>query len=269
MLFYRIVSGFCLIFLVLAVLYYGIYPTMVLIFALAFLMGYEIERLLDRQGLWIGFFLGLFGVFVGGSVFFPRIFYLEEMKNIQEGLWGFVFLYGFLFLCWIYWGYRRYFFWFLGAFLYLGLSIYALGKIYLLDEGALFLYLLCVVAAFDSGGYFVGRWLQGAKLWPAVSPNKTWWGFMGGCFCSVLVSILYCYGDFGGDISLLSRYSVLELMVLSFLFACIAQGGDLFESYVKRFFHVKDSGTLIPGHGGILDRIDGLVFVMFAGYCIF
>jgi len=114
---------------------------------------------------------------------------------------------------------------------------------------ALMLVLLVVWSA-DIGGYFVGRGIGGPKLWPRVSPNKTWAGAIGGLAASLLVGLGFSLLGFG---------KAVPLLVLAAILSIAAQGGDLFESAVKRRFGVKDSSHIIPGHGGILDRLDGFV----------
>ena len=114
----------------------------------------------------------------------------------------------------------------------------------------------CVVAC-DTGAYFAGRRFGGRKLWPSVSPKKTWSGFYGGCAAAVLTSLLLAIA-YGGNI--------LAMFVLGALVAVVSVGGDLFESAFKRRHNVKDAGTSLPGHGGLLDRFDGLVAaVLFVG----
>ncbi len=117
------------------------------------------------------------------------------------------------------------------------------------------LYALLVVSATDIGAFFAGRRIGGPKLAPVISPNKTWAGLGGGCVAAAIV---------GGLCTLFTPYppSWIAGMDLGILFALISQGGDLFESWLKRRVGAKDSGTLIPGHGGLLDRVDGLVFTL-------
>jgi phosphatidate cytidylyltransferase len=119
------------------------------------------------------------------------------------------------------------------------------------DHGlsALFLILL-VVWATDIGGFVAGRGLGGPKLWPRISPNKTWAGAIGGFAASLVVASGFAAFRFAGTVPLLALGAVLSIA---------AQCGDLFESAIKRRFGVKDSGRLIPGHGGVLDRLDGFV----------
>jgi phosphatidate cytidylyltransferase len=114
------------------------------------------------------------------------------------------------------------------------------------------LYLFLVVWSADTGAFFVGRLVGGPKLAPKISPNKTWSGFVGGALAACIAGALFAVW--------LGQTSVLSVAALSAVFAVIAQGGDLGESFLKRFFGVKDSSGLIPGHGGVLDRLDGLVF---------
>lgn len=106
-----------------------------------------------------------------------------------------------------------------------------------------------VVIAADVGGYFAGRTIGGPKLWPAVSPNKTWAGLIGGIVLAFLVG-----GIFSGATT--GTY-LLQVCTVSAVAALLAQAGDLAESALKRHFGVKDAGTLMPGHGGLLDRLDG------------
>lgn len=111
-------------------------------------------------------------------------------------------------------------------------------------------FILFVVWASDIGGYFAGRAIGGPKLWPRVSPKKTWAGAVGGIVLSIAVALLVSFLGWG---------RVVPLIVLAVALSVVSQLGDLFESAVKRAFGVKDSGRIIPGHGGLLDRLDGFV----------
>jgi len=112
------------------------------------------------------------------------------------------------------------------------------------------LLVLLVVWATDIGGYFAGRGIGGPKLWPRVSPRKTWAGAIGGFAASLVVAAGFAACGLGRTGPLLLLGSVLSI---------VSQLGDLFESAVKRRFGVKDSSHIIPGHGGLLDRLDGFV----------
>lgn len=117
----------------------------------------------------------------------------------------------------------------------------------------------CVWGA-DTFAYFSGKTFGGPKLAPKISPNKTWSGFIGGIIGAIVISALLELA-FGYPIS-------LRAIVLAILLALFSQLGDLFESWIKRRFGLKDSGKIIPGHGGILDRIDGLIFAIAAAWVI-
>ncbi|MEM8788925.1 MAG: phosphatidate cytidylyltransferase [Pseudomonadota bacterium] len=119
----------------------------------------------------------------------------------------------------------------------------------------LVLWLVTVVIAADVGGYFAGRAIGGPKLWPRISPNKTWAGMLGGLVLAVIA----------GGIFTLSAYVTLpQILLLSGILALASQAGDLLESWLKRRCGVKDSSRLIPGHGGLLDRFDGLLGALWA-----
>ena len=119
---------------------------------------------------------------------------------------------------------------------------------------ALLIWVLAVVWATDIGAYMIGRWLGGPRLAPNWSPRKTWAGLVGGIV----------FAAFTGWIAghLLAAAPVLPLVFISAGLAIIEQFGDLAESVAKRRFGVKDSSALIPGHGGFLDRLDGLLAVI-------
>jgi len=114
------------------------------------------------------------------------------------------------------------------------------------------LWLLVVVWTTDTAAYFAGRAIGGPRLAPAISPSKTWAGLCGGMVGAALTGMLAAW--------LLGSGRLLLAGGLGALLAVVAQLGDLVESGVKRAAGVKDSGTLIPGHGGLLDRVDGLLF---------
>jgi phosphatidate cytidylyltransferase len=141
--------------------------------------------------------------------------------------------------------------WHAGGVLYLGLPALALvGLRVFAAQGALtVLGLFLIVWATDTGALVFGKLIGGAKLAPRLSPGKTWAGTIGGSITASLVFGLYI-AFFG--------FNAILAMLFSFAFSFVAHGGDLFESLVKRRFGYKDSGGLIPGHGGVLDRVDSL-----------
>ena len=115
---------------------------------------------------------------------------------------------------------------------------------------AALMFVLLIVWVTDIGGYFAGRSIGGPKLWVRVSPKKTWAGAAGGFVASLLVAACFAAFEIG---------TAGPLLMLGAVLSVVSQLGDLFESAVKRRFGVKDSSHIIPGHGGLLDRLDGFV----------
>jgi len=115
---------------------------------------------------------------------------------------------------------------------------------------AALMFVLLIVWVTDTGGYFAGKGIGGPKLWPRVSPKKTWAGAVGGFAASLVVAT--GFAAFGPG-------KAVPILLLGAVLSIASQLGDLFESAVKRRFGIKDSGQIIPGHGGLLDRLDGFV----------
>ncbi|GFH41584.1 phosphatidate cytidylyltransferase [Lactococcus hodotermopsidis] len=126
-------------------------------------------------------------------------------------------------------------------------------------ENSLFIFFLAlfIVWATDSGAYFVGRKIGKTKLIPSVSPNKTVEGSLGGVISAIVVAaiMVFLYPNQAPEIG------IFRLIILVAIFSIVGQLGDLVESSLKRYFGVKDSGKILPGHGGILDRFDSMIFV--------
>ncbi len=153
-------------------------------------------------------------------------------------------------------------FWLAAGLLYCGLPMIALIWLRgLPNEGVgLTFIVLAIVWATDIGAYFTGRAIGGPKFAPSISPNKTWAGVAGGVLAATLVGAflpLAFRPRVEGDTQYVMTALVFALIAA--MLAVVAIGGDLFESWLKRRAGVKDSGTLLPGHGGVMDRIDGLV----------
>lgn len=141
-------------------------------------------------------------------------------------------------------------------------AVLTAGLLYIALPLALFIYfrpveivfVLLLVIATDTGGYFAGCRIGGPKVWPTVSPKKTWAGTFGGLALSLILAVTY--GGFFGNASWKA------FLLAGLLLNLAAQFGDFFESALKRVLGVKDSGTILPGHGGVLDRIDGLLLAV-------
>jgi phosphatidate cytidylyltransferase len=113
------------------------------------------------------------------------------------------------------------------------------------------LFVLCVVWSNDVGAYMLGRWIGGPRLAPRISPKKTWSGALGGLLAAIAVGLLAA--------QVLADAPPWRAIPAAATLGVVAQGGDLLESFVKRRLEVKDSGHLIPGHGGLFDRLDALL----------
>lgn len=150
--------------------------------------------------------------------------------------------------------------WNLGGIVYLGIAAALL--MVMRQDFVGFTTVLAVVAmviATDVGAYFAGRTIGGPKIAPAISPSKTWAGLFGGMVASgVAIALLMYFLRDGGTVRSLGTSAAGGVVV-----AVVAQAGDFFESWMKRRAGVKDSGRLIPGHGGLFDRVDGLLAVSF------
>lgn len=145
------------------------------------------------------------------------------------------------------------------GFIMLGIMYVGFGFYYFIEtrEAGLvyIIFALVVVWTTDSGAYFVGRRFGKNKLWPEISPNKTIEGFVGGIVIAVIAAAI---------MQLITPFDVswLALLVVVVVSSVFGQMGDLVESAIKRHYDVKDSGNILPGHGGILDRFDSLLFVL-------
>ncbi len=151
--------------------------------------------------------------------------------------------------------------WLLGGLVYVGLACFTL----LLFSAPFFgkivtVVLIAGVVGTDVGAYFAGRAVGGPKIAPKISPSKTWSGLAGGMLGAGLLMIA-AQKTFNLDYTF--AYSPAFTLVAGAALAAVAQAGDFFESWMKRRAGVKDSGRLIPGHGGLFDRTDGLIAVAF------
>ena len=121
-----------------------------------------------------------------------------------------------------------------------------------------FLFILSICIFTDIGGYIFGKIFKGKKL-TSISPNKTYAGMIGSFICSLIICMLFIiYFNFS-----------INLIIFTFLISLVSQSGDLFVSYLKRKANIKDTGKFLPGHGGLLDRLDGIIFAVPVGIKIF
>ncbi|MBO1510380.1 phosphatidate cytidylyltransferase [Metabacillus bambusae] len=142
------------------------------------------------------------------------------------------------------------------AIFYLGIGFYFFIETRNIYGLELVFYALILIWVTDSGAYFVGRAMGKNKLWPEISPNKTIEGAVGGVLFAVIFAWIYHY--FTGVLD----YNYVTVTFMTIFLSIFGQIGDLVESALKRHYQVKDSGNILPGHGGILDRFDSLLFVL-------
>ncbi|MFC3882541.1 phosphatidate cytidylyltransferase [Bacillus songklensis] len=139
------------------------------------------------------------------------------------------------------------------ATIYVGMGFYYFIEIRQIGLVYVF-FALFIIWATDSGAYFIGRAMGKNKLWPEISPNKTIEGSLGGVGCAILVAVIF-------QLFAPVEESIIQLLIIAVVLSVFGQVGDLVESAFKRHYGVKDSGRILPGHGGILDRFDSLLFV--------
>jgi len=242
----RVVAALVMIPPVLACIYFG-YPVFsIFVAVIVALMAWEWRRIIDGGAFGakgVVFALALVAVMVAGSLSQYLIAYSLLAAFAVFYLAKSVFSDGA--------GTRS--LWMSFGTLYIGLPTLAL--IWLrgddIDGRNTIYWLFVLVWAADTGAYVAGRLIGGAKLAPAVSPNKTWAGLAGCVVSAALVGVGVAYLSKSGDYVVLAG--------LSALIGLVSQGGDLVESAIKRHFDIKDSSQLIPGHGGIFDRVDALL----------
>lgn len=143
---------------------------------------------------------------------------------------------------------------------YVGLAVAALVSL----PVSVVLGVVGVVIATDTGAYFSGRAIGGPKIAPAISPSKTWAGLLGGMLAAGMVAVGMVYVNAGEKALLIAPVA----LVIGAMLAVLAQTGDFFESWLKRRAGMKDSSDLIPGHGGVFDRVDGLLPVAIASVAL-
>ncbi len=248
----RIISGIILAAIVLAATWYGGLGFRVLAAAIGLLVYYEWSMMTDLHGRdpqgnalgWLGLVL-----IAGATVMDASVYSMEVLA-------------AFVVVTAVMVAVRQKSWWLPGGIFYSGLTVIALAEIR--DDGlrgfVLMLFIFATVWATDIFAYFVGRAIGGPKLAPRISPGKTWSGAIGGAIAAVVVGTAIVWRYFLAD--------GLWIPALALMLSVCSQIGDLFESFIKRRFGVKDSSHLIPGHGGVMDRVDGLIFACFAAFLL-
>ncbi len=251
----RIITGAVALALFLPIVLLGGPVFTVLIYAIAAVGLYEI---LKMKGLSLFSFSGIISLLLLFLLLFPSA-YTENIVNLTGHTkleWIFVAV----FLLLIFTVLTKNSFTFEDASFVLVSTLYVgIGFYYFIETResglAYLIFALLIVWTTDSGAYFTGRKIGKRKLWPEISPNKTVEGFVGGILWAIITALIIQWIN-----PLTSSYIVL--IGITIVASIFGQLGDLVESGIKRHFNVKDSGKLLPGHGGILDRFDSLLFVL-------
>lgn len=248
----RLISGVILAALVLAATLFGGLPFRLLAALIALLIYYEWSTITGINRNTTDRFSSVFGWVAVGLVALEVAFRSVETATVL--------LFGFVAAALIVNLIRRKSLWLPGGILYAGLSGVSLAALRGGEFNGLItiLFIFAIVWSTDILAYFVGRAVGGPKLAPAISPGKTWSGAIGGTIAGIIGGVLVAY--------LADMTNLIELAVVAVVLSVGSQIGDLFESWIKRRFGVKDSSHLIPGHGGVMDRVDGLVAACFLAY---
>ncbi|ACS56066.1 phosphatidate cytidylyltransferase [Rhizobium leguminosarum] len=247
----RIVSGLILAAIVLAATWYGGLAFRILAVVIGLLIYYEWSKMTGIARDWVANAVGWIGE--------AAIAFLVLVGNFEfaAGMLAGVTAVGIALI--ILQGTSR---WLPVGLFYAGATGLSLAAIRSDDGLGLYamLFVFAVVWATDILAYFVGRALGGPKLAPSISPGKTWSGAIGGAVSAVVAGVVLVH-------FLLPGAEIIAAGVALVLSVC-SQSGDLFESFIKRKFGVKDSSRLIPGHGGVMDRVDGLIFACFSAFLL-
>ena len=198
----------------------------------------------------------LFIRILSSLILIPVVFFLIYEGSIFFKLFVLVFFLVTLYE-WHYLSFNRIYY--LPGFIFIFFSFYAF---YILrNEGnfSFFLLILLTCISTDIGGYIFGKILKGPKL-TKISPNKTYWGMLGSFILSFITAYVYFYNFAFTSISDLDRQMEFKIITIVLSVSLVSQVGDLIISFFKRKSRIKNTGKIIPGHGGILDRIDGMIF---------
>ena len=146
------------------------------------------------------------------------------------------------------------------GFIFLFLSFYTIYKLRIDNDYWFLLFITMICVSTDIGGYIFGKIFKGPKL-TKFSPNKTYAGMIGGFLLSIISAIILINFHFSNEIT-------IKWFIFAILISSISQLGDIIISYFKRLSKIKDTGKIIPGHGGLLDRVDGMIFAFPFSYLI-
>lgn len=251
----RIITGVVAAALFIPFVIYGKLPFTILVYAIAFVGIYEILRM---KGIQIVSVPGVLSLLATATLLMPKEWAEIVQKVTAYSKIELLFIAVILLLVYSVLVKNRFTFddvaFVILSTLYVGLGFYYL--IATREAGLAFIiFALLIVWTTDSGAYFTGRSFGKNKLWPEISPNKTIEGFVGGIVIAVIAAVIMQF------IAPFDKPWLL-LILVTIVSSIFGQMGDLVESAIKRHYDVKDSGKILPGHGGILDRFDSLLFVL-------
>ncbi|MBK3494356.1 phosphatidate cytidylyltransferase [Viridibacillus sp. YIM B01967] len=251
----RIITGVIAAALFIPFVVFGGIPFTLLVYAMAAIGLYEVLRMKDISLFSVQGILTLLTMFI---LLMPNAWETKVMEATSYSKMEFLFLGAILLLIYTVLIKNKFTFDDVGFVIISALYV-GVGFHYLIEtriEGLEYIiYALVIVWTTDSGAYFVGRKIGKNKLWPEISPNKTIEGFVGGIITAIFFAIIY-------QLVVGIDTSYVTLIIVTIIASIFGQMGDLVESAIKRHYDVKDSGKILPGHGGILDRFDSLLFVL-------
>lgn len=248
----RIITAVIGIIIVLPIILYGSWPFMIAIYLLATVGLFELYRMFKMEN-W--FYFALSALFLWAFIY---LYQNDVQLTFSFDIINLLILYIVILLLFMVFTKNKFTFddasRMLLALLFIGFSFQFMIEIRATGLHV-FLFVLFVIWATDSGAYFIGKRFGKRKLWPAISPNKTIGGAIGGITFAILLALLF---------NLLYPMSkpILSLIVISITISIFGQLGDLVASAMKRKYAIKDFGSLFPGHGGVLDRLDSFIFVL-------
>lgn len=250
----RIITAIIALIIFVPIVLYGHTPFLLLAYFLATVGLYEMVRMFSHKGTKIQFIITLPFLWY---ILFP--FENAYIGNEQALVIYMIFLFGSMVFS------KNKFTFDEAARLLISLIYISTSVMYLVhirETGLSYLlFVLFIIWTTDSGAYFAGRFFGKRKLWPAISPNKTIAGAVGGIVLSIFVAIVF-------QLIAPLDFSYTIVILFAILISVVGQIGDLVASAIKRHYDIKDYGSIFPGHGGVLDRLDSVLFVSLILFCL-
>ena len=247
----RTLTSILLLLVILPIVWIGGLPLVGLIYIMSFI---SLHELLRMKNIHILSLPGIFAMIALGILIYPDI---HEWITVETQVKALIFM-SFIILSFTVVSKNQFNF-IDASFCMLSVAYIGIGHMYFYqtrEAGIMFiLFAFFIVWSTDTGAYLIGKMLGKHKLWPQISPNKTIEGFVGGIIICLLVSLIFFFQFNLHD-------NLLIFLAISTVLSMFGQLGDLVESALKRHFDVKDSGSILPGHGGLLDRFDSFIFVL-------